>query len=112
MVLEYFRSLKYLIVIVIAVAYFSPETYTAISQEKTLVLVAFWSYTALWIGLYSAYLQRNQTSVQNVPDQVSNQNDFEQKTWTKSTMDMTQTEYFEAVKKQDLHNNQDLPNVG
>ena len=112
MVLEYFRSLKYLIVIVIAVAYFSPETYTAISQEKTLVLVAFWSYTALWIGLYSAYLQRNQTSVQNVPDQVSNQNDFEQKTWTISVMDMTHDEFMEAKKKDDLHNNQDLPNVG
>ena len=112
MVLEYFRSLKYLIIIVIWVAYFSPETYIAISQEKTLVLVAFWAYTALWIGLYSAYLQRSQPNVQNVPDQVPSQNDFEQKAWTKSVMGMTQIEYLEAMKKQDLHNNQDLPNVG
>lgn len=102
MVLEYFRSLKYLIVIVIAVAYFSPETYTAISQEKTLVLVAFGAYTALWIGLYSAYLQRSQLNTAPAED----------KPVVKPLIEMNHEEYLKATDTNSLHDNNDLKNVG
>lgn len=60
----YFFSLVLLIITAVCVAVFAPDAYKLLSEKDMLMLIFFASYWGLWVGLFSAYLQRSNSGGQ------------------------------------------------
>lgn len=64
LVVCYFFSLVMMIMTAMWIAVYSPEAYKLLSEKDMLMLIFFASYWGLWVGLFSAYLQRSNSGGQ------------------------------------------------